>query len=82
MATSGISLKSRGARSGKLWQHDVSRRVPHVISRRPFHPGGSIKDRITRSDVERGHPEYYQDLARKIAGDEGCYASCDGHRAG
>ena len=28
---------------------------------------------LTRSDVGRGHPEYYQDLARKIATDTGAY---------
>src|SRR5512134_4063466 len=26
---------------------------------------------ITRSDVEKGHPEYYQDLAARIAGETG-----------
>src|SRR5207249_3492496 len=30
-------------------------------------PGGSIKDRIARSDVTRGHPEYYQDVAARLA---------------
>ena len=29
--------------------------------------------RITRSDVEKGHPEYYQDLARAIAKEQGFY---------
>jgi len=29
--------------------------------------------RMTRSDVERGHPEYYQDLAATIAEKEGFY---------
>ncbi len=28
---------------------------------------------LTRSDVGRGHPEYYQDLGRKIAEDKGAY---------
>ncbi|MFK8015178.1 MAG: pyridoxal-phosphate dependent enzyme [Gammaproteobacteria bacterium] len=28
---------------------------------------------LTRSDVGRGHPEYYQDLARKMASDQGAY---------
>ncbi len=28
---------------------------------------------ITRSDVEKGHPDYYQDLARRIADDEGAF---------
>ena len=28
---------------------------------------------LTRSDVNRGHPEYYQDLARRIAEDSGAY---------
>ncbi len=28
---------------------------------------------LTRSDVGRGHPEYYQDLGRQIAEDEGAY---------
>jgi cystathionine beta-synthase len=28
---------------------------------------------LTRSDVGRGHPEYYQDLARQIATDKGAY---------
>jgi len=28
---------------------------------------------LTRSDVGRGHPEYYQDLAQKIATDKGAY---------
>lgn len=29
--------------------------------------------RITRSDVGKGHPEYYQDMARRIAEEEGYY---------
>lgn len=28
---------------------------------------------ITRSDVEKGHPDYYQDLAERIARDEGAF---------
>ncbi len=28
---------------------------------------------LTRSDVERGHPEYYQDLARSMAKEQGAY---------
>ncbi|MEM6639360.1 MAG: pyridoxal-phosphate dependent enzyme [Pseudomonadota bacterium] len=28
---------------------------------------------LTRSDVERGHPEYYQDLARRLADEKGAY---------
>ncbi len=28
---------------------------------------------LTRSDVEKGHPEYYQDLALKIAAEEGAW---------
>ncbi len=28
---------------------------------------------LTRSDVARGHPEYYQDLARRIADETGAY---------
>ena len=28
---------------------------------------------LTRSDVGRGHPEYYQDLGRKIADEQGAY---------
>ncbi|MFK8028633.1 MAG: pyridoxal-phosphate dependent enzyme [Gammaproteobacteria bacterium] len=28
---------------------------------------------LTRSDVERGHPEYYQDLARSMAAESGAY---------
>lgn len=28
---------------------------------------------ITRSDVEKGHPEYYQDIARRIAKEKGYY---------
>jgi cystathionine beta-synthase len=28
---------------------------------------------LTRSDVGRGHPEYYQDLGRRIAGEQGAY---------
>ena len=28
---------------------------------------------LTRSDVGRGHPEYYQDLGKRIADDEGAY---------
>jgi len=28
---------------------------------------------LTRSDVARGHPEYYQDLGRSIAEEKGCY---------
>ena len=28
---------------------------------------------LTRSDVSRGHPEYYQDLGRKIAEEKGAY---------
>ena len=28
---------------------------------------------LTRSDVGRGHPEYYQDLGRRIAGERGAY---------
>ncbi len=28
---------------------------------------------LTRSDVERGHPEYYQDLARSMADESGAY---------
>ncbi len=28
---------------------------------------------LTRSDVGKGHPEYYQDLGRRIAGDQGAY---------
>lgn len=32
-----------------------------------------IDVRITRSDVERGHPEYYQDLAKTMADAEGLY---------
>ncbi len=28
---------------------------------------------LTRSDVGKGHPEYYQDLARRIAADRGAY---------
>ncbi len=28
---------------------------------------------ITRSDVEKGHPEYYQDLAKKISEEKGAY---------
>jgi len=28
---------------------------------------------LTRSDVEKGHPEYYQDLGRRIAEDTGAY---------
>ena len=28
---------------------------------------------LTRSDVGRGHPEYYQDLGRKIAEEKGAY---------
>ncbi len=28
---------------------------------------------LTRSDVERGHPEYYQDLGRSIAEEKGAY---------
>jgi cystathionine beta-synthase len=28
---------------------------------------------LTRSDVEKGHPDYYQDLAQKIARDEGAF---------
>jgi len=28
---------------------------------------------LTRSDVERGHPEYYQDLARSMAEESGAY---------
>ena len=28
---------------------------------------------LTRSDVGRGHPEYYQDLARSMAGEQGAY---------
>ena len=28
---------------------------------------------ITRSDVEKGHPEYYQEVAQKIAGETGAF---------
>ncbi len=28
---------------------------------------------LTRSDVEKGHPDYYQDLAQRIAADEGAF---------
>ena len=28
---------------------------------------------LTRSDVAKGHPEYYQDLGRSIAEEKGCY---------
>src|SRR5690348_16078667 len=28
---------------------------------------------LTRSDVAKGHPEYYQDLARRIAQEQGAY---------
>ncbi|CAB1076256.1 Cystathionine beta-synthase (EC [Olavius algarvensis Delta 1 endosymbiont] len=28
---------------------------------------------LTRSDVEKGHPEYYQDLAKRIAAERGAY---------
>ena len=28
---------------------------------------------ITRSDVEKGHPDYYQDLARRLAGESGAF---------
>jgi cystathionine beta-synthase len=28
---------------------------------------------ITRSDVEKGHPDYYQDLAQRIAGETGAF---------
>ena len=28
---------------------------------------------MTRSDVEKGHPDYYQDLARRLASDEGAF---------
>jgi cystathionine beta-synthase len=28
---------------------------------------------VTRSDVEKGHPEYYQDLAQRIAGETGAF---------
>lgn len=28
---------------------------------------------LTRSDVGKGHPEYYQDLGRRIAGEKGAY---------
>jgi cystathionine beta-synthase len=28
---------------------------------------------LTRSDVEKGHPDYYQDLAQRIAGEEGAF---------
>ena len=28
---------------------------------------------LTRSDVGKGHPEYYQDLGRRIAGEQGAY---------
>ncbi|MEX2629338.1 MAG: pyridoxal-phosphate dependent enzyme [Tistlia sp.] len=29
--------------------------------------------RLTRSDVGKGHPEYYQDIAERIAGEEGAF---------
>src|SRR6266498_4019651 len=29
--------------------------------------------RMTRSDVAKGHPEYYQDMAQRIAGEIGGY---------
>jgi cystathionine beta-synthase len=29
--------------------------------------------RLTRSDVGKGHPEYYQDMAERIAGEEGAW---------
>src|SRR5512136_3378485 len=28
---------------------------------------------LTRSDVEKGHPDYYQDLAQRIAAEEGAF---------
>ena len=28
---------------------------------------------LTRSDVAKGHPEYYQDLGKRIAEEQGCY---------
>ncbi len=49
--------------------------IPDKMSREKIFHLKALGARVvmTRSDVEKGHPEYYQDLARRIADEEGAF---------
>ncbi|HET9555012.1 MAG TPA: cystathionine beta-synthase [Anaeromyxobacteraceae bacterium] len=49
--------------------------IPDKMSREKIFHLKALGARVvmTRSDVEKGHPEYYQDLARRVARDEGAF---------
>jgi len=49
--------------------------IPDKMSREKIFHLKALGARVvmTRSDVEKGHPEYYQDLARRLAQEEGAF---------
>ena len=49
--------------------------VPDKMSQEKIHHLKALGTEVvlTRSDVEKGHPDYYQDLAQRIARDEGAF---------
>jgi cystathionine beta-synthase len=49
--------------------------IPDKMSREKIFHLKALGARVvmTRSDVEKGHPEYYQDLARRLATEEGAF---------
>jgi cystathionine beta-synthase len=49
--------------------------IPDKMSREKIFHLKALGARVvmTRSDVEKGHPEYYQDLARRLAAEEGAF---------
>lgn len=77
---------------GVLKGYKVTLVVPDKMSREKVaHSKALGADvRLTRSDVVKGHPEYYQDVAKRIAEETGGYyinqfsnpANCDAHEKG
>jgi len=67
----GLSLALVAARKG----YQVILVIPDKMSQEKiFHLRAMGADiRMTRSDVAKGHPEYYQDVAERIAAETGAY---------
>ncbi|HTT71599.1 MAG TPA: cystathionine beta-synthase [Anaeromyxobacteraceae bacterium] len=67
----GLGLALVAAERG----YDLTLVIPDKMSREKVFHLKALGARVvmTRSDVEKGHPDYYQDLALRIARDEGAF---------